>query len=59
MKVGVILALHKNREKGDFVVSKRVTNTEYPPVNVEEWVKNCMATGAYTHVWFQEVTVPE
>lgn len=58
-QTGVILGLHKNRPPGDFTVLMRVTRTEYPVVDVNRAMKEHEKTGAYTHVWFEPVFVPQ
>lgn len=59
MAVGVILGLHRSRPKGDFVVLRRVTGLDYPSINIDDEMQAHMKTGGYTHVWFQEITVPK
>lgn len=56
---GLILGLHKERQKGDFVVLKRVTGLDYPPVNITTEIESHMKTDGYHHVWFVEIKVPE
>lgn len=63
---GVILALHRNRDPGDFVVLHRVLGTEYPPINVEREMDEHRklktfppeSAPVYLAVWFQPITIP-
>lgn len=56
---GVICALHKGREKGDFVIARRVTGYEYPVVDIPKEMKEYLKQDAYTHVWWQEISIPK
>lgn len=56
---GVVLALHVGRDHGDFVVIKRVTGREYPPVDVASVIAQYRGQGSYPHVWWQPIEIPE
>lgn len=63
---GMILATHSSREADDFVILKRITGHEYPPIKVDEEIRDILRIAGqktpdsrgYIKVWYQKVEIP-